>query len=317
MEWLYFFEGVRSQGLTAAFTFFSWFGETFMVLGIILAVLWFVDKHKAYRLAAAFFLTALICHTLKITFRIDRPWIIDPSFSPLPGAVGSATGYSFPSGHTQGAATLYTALAFELYYLKKWKWQIPVAALLIAGVGTARMYAGVHTPLDVFTALGISLLFTAGYYLLTRKRFENPETLCGFSPSRDLTISLCLALASLGVIIYSLVLDAKGLITVVNGVSNVKDSLVIAGSCLGFAIGRYVDLRWLRHDWRAADKVWIWLAEMAIGGGTAFGILEGMKLFVGSSMPTQPIRYCLTVVWIMVFYPMILRKVRKNYCKEK
>ena len=40
---------------------------------------------------------------LKILCRVPRPWVLDPGFTIVESARAAATGYSFPSGHTQNA----------------------------------------------------------------------------------------------------------------------------------------------------------------------------------------------------------------------
>jgi membrane-associated phospholipid phosphatase len=56
----------------------------------------------------------------------------------------SADGFGFPSGHTAIAFALATALA--AYLPARWRW---APFTLAAIVGLARMYVGVHFPLDV------------------------------------------------------------------------------------------------------------------------------------------------------------------------
>lgn len=75
-------------------------------------------------------------------------------------------GYSFPSGHSAGAAALYLSIALVFArYLKT----LPSRALLFAvctplalAIGLSRIYLGVHYPSDVASGL----LFGAGWALL-------------------------------------------------------------------------------------------------------------------------------------------------------
>lgn len=48
---------------------------------------------------------------LKLLFRIPRPWVRDPDFTIVESARAQATGYSFPSGHTQNAVATFGGIA--------------------------------------------------------------------------------------------------------------------------------------------------------------------------------------------------------------
>lgn len=54
----------------------------------------------------------LVNGTLKLTACIFRPWIRSPKIKPLPSALPGATGYSFPSGHSTNASTLFLGLSY-------------------------------------------------------------------------------------------------------------------------------------------------------------------------------------------------------------
>ena len=62
------------------------------------------------------FASGLLLQNLKITFRLSGP-VLNPEFQAVESAIPAATGYSFPSGHTQTATALYSSLA--LYTKKK------------------------------------------------------------------------------------------------------------------------------------------------------------------------------------------------------
>ena len=58
----------------------------------------------------------------------------------------AAQGYSFPSGHSSGAVTVYGSIA---YHEKNKKWLWIVAGVLSFLVGFSRVYVGAHFPTDV------------------------------------------------------------------------------------------------------------------------------------------------------------------------
>ena len=81
-------------------------GETLFML-FMLVVFWCVDKNKGYFLMLLCFTGTAVNQMLKITFCIPRPWVLAPSFEIVESARAGATGFSFPSGHTQNAVAAY------------------------------------------------------------------------------------------------------------------------------------------------------------------------------------------------------------------
>ena len=151
MEFLYILEGFRVPGLNEFMLAITTLGEETALLVIALIFFWCVDKRRGYYLLFTCFTGTICIQVLKMIFRIPRPWVLDPNFTIVESAREAATGYSFPSGHTQCAAGLWGGIARSA---KKRAVQIGGVALVLL-VGLSRMYLGVHTPLDV----GFSLLF--------------------------------------------------------------------------------------------------------------------------------------------------------------
>jgi membrane-associated phospholipid phosphatase len=85
---------------------------------------------------------------LKNHFQIVRPELLNFNFHPLL----SLGDYGFPSSH----AAVFSAIAASLFLIHRKAGSI--AAVLALVIGAARIYAGVHTPLDI---LGGYLLGTA------------------------------------------------------------------------------------------------------------------------------------------------------------
>jgi undecaprenyl-diphosphatase len=93
----------------------------------------------------------------------------------------SATGYSFPSGHTLNATCLALALAFVLWRLP-WRRTMKIVwtcalALYVACVGASRIVLGVHYPTDVLGgfllgAAWATLLITV--VLVAERRWPQP-----------------------------------------------------------------------------------------------------------------------------------------------
>lgn len=136
MEFLWFLSKLRTPFLDKLLQFITYFGQESLILPLICVFYWCLNKRFAYPLALIYFTAGLLVQSLKITFRIPRPWVLDSSFPPVESAVSGASGYSFPSGHTQGATCLFLSLTFVAH---PWLFKcLSVCAFLL--VGFSRMY---------------------------------------------------------------------------------------------------------------------------------------------------------------------------------
>ena len=99
---------------------------------------------------------------IKDIFKAKRP-IGEPGIRSL--KVETATGYSFPSGHTQGTASFWRAIAI---YLKK-NYMYGISALIIILVAISRLYLGVHYPKDVLFGAIFGILTSFITYKLFNK----------------------------------------------------------------------------------------------------------------------------------------------------
>ena len=136
MTFLWFLSEHRTPALDKIMQLVTYFGQEIIIIALICALYWCADKRFAYLLGFTYFTAGLCVQTLKITFRIPRPWILDTNFSAVESAVPAATGYSFPSGHTQGATALYFPLALKA----KKAWLKIFSVCLFFMVGFSRMY---------------------------------------------------------------------------------------------------------------------------------------------------------------------------------
>jgi undecaprenyl-diphosphatase len=158
-----FLQSMNSQILTNIMKFFTFIGSG-SVIGfiVIMAMIFFyvVLKHRSelVLLVGVVIGSALLNLILKMTFHRARPTI---------NRIIDASGYSFPSGHSMAAFTLYGILSFLLWkHISSYSGRsllIIISVLMIAMIGISRIYLGVHYPSDVlggFLASGIWLIFS-------------------------------------------------------------------------------------------------------------------------------------------------------------
>ena len=147
-------------------------GETLFML-FMLVVFWCVDKNKGYFLMLLCFTGTAVNQMLKITFCIPRPWVLDPSFEIVESARAGATGFSFPSGHTQNAVAAYGGM----FCITKKLWVRMVCMALALLIPFSRLYLGVHTPLDIGVSFLIGWLLVLAFYPLLEEIGHRGEVL--------------------------------------------------------------------------------------------------------------------------------------------
>lgn len=290
MDFLRYLEGIRTDTLTNVFKCFTWFGEELFVLAILCSLYWCYNKRLAYRICFSYFLSGLAIQTLKITFRVPRPWILDKNFTPVPSAIKTATGYSFPSGHTQSA----TALFGTLFMNTKKQWKRLLCILIIIGVAFSRMYLGVHTPKDVI----VSFLISSVLIYFTHIIFKDE-----FLESNKLMISIIMVLISCSVMIYALVLLKAGVIEL----KYAEDCCKAAGAGIGFSIGWYIETRFICFQERNS-KYSVQILKIVLGILGAVAIKVGLKYLIGGSIIANIVRYALLVLWVCALYPVIIKR---------
>lgn len=292
MTFLWLLEGLRTPFLDKWMQFITYFGQELIIIAVICALYWCADKRFAYLLGFTYFTAGLCVQSLKITFRIPRPWILDPAFKAVESAVPGATGYSFPSGHTQGATCLFYPLALRTSRL----WLKLLYILAFLAIGFSRMYLGCHTPKDVITSMVLSLAIASVLWRFQSVLLDNDGNLKLIA-----AILVCLSLATAG---YSLILHGNGVIET----GYAMDCCKASGAGLGFAIGWYIERTKIHFDTRTGS-IGTQIVKLLAGLAAAMLIKEGFSMIFGSSILAKMSEYFILVLWVLVIYPFIFRTV--------
>ncbi|MFC4778897.1 phosphatase PAP2 family protein [Paenibacillus sp. GCM10023252] len=144
----------------------AWFviilaAATALILQVVLG-----HRQELLLFAGAIAGSALLNVLLKLWFERARP-TLEP--------IVTAAGYSFPSGHSMGAASFYGILTYLLWRHMSGKTArgllLAASGVMIVGIGVSRIYLGVHYPSDVVGAYLISFAWLALAVLIFRRMF--------------------------------------------------------------------------------------------------------------------------------------------------
>ena len=154
LKWL---ESLRTDFLNTLFEAITILGEETLIILFVVAIWFAVDRKLAQQV---FFVTATslsINGIIKNFAQVPRPFTKGISCV----RVDTATGYAFPSGHTQGFAT------WSSFFAAKFKktWISILVGVLITAVAVSRLYLGAHYPSDVIVgvALGVGISLFGNY----------------------------------------------------------------------------------------------------------------------------------------------------------
>lgn len=306
MEVLKLLEGIRTSFGDAFFSAITHLGEEtiFILLGLVF--FWCVNKKEGYYLLSIGFLGTIINQFLKLWFRIPRPWVKDPEFTIVESARGEATGYSFPSGHTQSSVGIFGGLA----RYNKNLWARVICIIFCILVPFSRLYLGVHTPLDVGVSVGIALILIFGLYPLIYKGFDNAKIMRA--------VLIFMALLSLGFLLFVLLYKFPADVDAKNLASGTKNAYKMFGCTFGILIAYEVDLRFIKFDTKAL--FWAQVIKFVTGLIPLLLIKEGMRaplaLLCGGSYLADGLRYFLIVIFAGCIWPLTFKWFGKLFIKK-
>lgn len=302
MALLYWLEGLRLPFLDGLMQFFTLFGEELLFIVAALVIFWCVDKREGYYLLFIGFFGTVINQFLKILCRIPRPWVRDPDFTIVESARGSATGYSFPSGHTQNVVGTLGGVA---------RWHknrvLRIACICVAALcAFSRMYLGVHTPWDVGVSLVVATVLVFAFYPLVRRCAEEPKKMTAL-------LGTMLAL-SLAFVLYVNLATFPADVDPDNLYEARKNSFSLLGALAGFCLAYPLERRFVRFEEKAAWPTQI--VKVVAGLGILLAIKEGLKaLFTAIGLTwvgMSAVRYFAVVLFAALVWPLTFPWLRRK-----
>lgn len=278
-------EGMRTEFLNKLFELITMFGEETLLIVFVCVIYFVFDKMLARRI---FFITAAsigMNGIVKNFAKVPRPFANGEVTCVRPE---TATGYAFPSGHTQCAATWTSAFAV---HLKKW-WMTIIAVVLTIAVGFSRMYLGAHYPSDVIVGTIIGVLF-AIFGNLAYDKIENKNI-----------IHLAVVIAYTPFVIFFLFSGANELYA---------DLYKLFGMLVGFLFGVMFDDKYVQM--KCEGPIWKRMLRVVISVILVLAVKEGLKLVfdfssIQLSLIFDGVRYFFVVFTILGFCPWLFKKIK-------
>lgn len=248
------------------------------VILIVASVLyWCVSKRYGQKLLFALTSNIAINAGVKEYFKAPRP-IGTQGIESM--RTETATGYSFPSGHTQTGTTFWVSIMSIL----KNKYMYIIGSILFLCIGLSRLYLGVHWPIDVLFGWIFGILFT----LICNLILEKIEANNSYKYFLFLLIPMTIW------------------IFIVNSIEYVK----MFGLLSGFIVGYIIENEYVKFTIDVSIKSKIF---RYIFGLITLGIVYiGLKVIMPQNAVGAYIRYFGLMVYAIAIAPLLFNKIWKE-----
>ncbi|MCK9191722.1 MAG: phosphatase PAP2 family protein [Sphaerochaetaceae bacterium] len=293
-EILLFFLSISSPLLDAVANIGSFFGEQSILIILLAWILYTDDKHKAYAVSGPILTASLSMSLIKAIVKAPRPFQV---LDEIDGKrLTTATGYSFPSGHTTIASSMYFAIA-RAYKNKK---VTVICTVLVVWVALSRMYLGVHWPIDVLVGLSIGLACTLFLYPVFYNISKNPE--------KKYKVSWILSTVFFACAIPLTVLLQLKMVDEVAYADFLKTLSIAAGAYFGFA--RECKKLNYKTDGTVLKKA----LRIVLSAAFSLAIIASLKQAFGVKQYYTGclVRYSLVGMFLTYYFPLLFRNLFEN-----
>lgn len=285
-----FFQSIRGPVGDFLAKAITYCGDAPVAIMVLLLVYWCVDKRTGFAFGGTLLPANFAMNTLKVIFRVPRPWVQYPD--ELECILKStATGYSFPSGHSTTAGALWGCI----YSFSKKTWVKIIAVVLIVLVPVSRIYLTAHWPMDVIVGITLGLLFSL---LLSKRMYSLYDDEKHFGKVAVIVTTLTGAIG----LVTAILLEGEAVEALLW-----KDFMETSIMCSGLFLGAYLERSKVKF------KVPTILSKKILGFvvGSVLGI--GIWLVL-KSIPVFPmifkcIAYFFIAFWSSFIYPLVAVKL--------
>ena len=301
------FRGGAGGALSAFLSKMTTLGELNTVLVVMALVYWCVSKEFGTYLLLGWHGNRLLNGAMKVTACAYRPWIRDARIVPYGNSISTATGYSFPSGHSMNAASVYGGGAVRRDLPRALRISLGIAVALIA---FSRIFLGVHTPQDILvgTAAGLAVMVLA-------RRLQN---WVGAHPDKDWVVACAgIALAAL-IAVYAALkpypadYDSDGKL-LVDGAKMARDTFKGVGWCSAFMAGWILERRFVRFSTGVSVPRRAARAAAGLLGYYAVSLILVPLLEEQIPGPAGAMAPCFVqVLYIVFLFPWLLKRLERE-----
>lgn len=299
MELIKLLEGIRFPALNWLMQVITFCGEELVFMAVALVLFWCVDKWKGYYILSVGFVGTVFNQFFKLVFRVPRPWVRDPSFTVVESAKSQATGYSFPSGHTQHAVGTYGGIARDT----KRTWLRWVMIVLAALIGFSRMYLGAHDYADVGVALVLGVILVFAMHPVIRRARQSARFMYGFLGLLTLLVLAYLAF----VLLHPFPPEVRNVDSVTKVSSydeGLKNGYSLLGGLLGLIVVYTVDRR---KDFSEKAPLPGQICKLVIGLAILVGLRTVLKKpfgLISENLCWNALRYFCMVAFAGAIWPL-------------
>jgi len=300
MEWLQAHIGTSGFGFWILSNL-SAFGEQMLLVAIMGFFYWGLNKEFGKYLGVNILMVNIWNPMIKNVALRLRPYfveeynvqllrLIDSGADPMDIA---AQGYSFPSGHSSNAATIYGSLAVHEKN-RRWLWVLAIVLPLL--VGFSRVFVGAHFPTDVIWGWVLGIV-TIALVALLRKLIKNH-------------------------LVFNIVL----LLTAIPGFFYCKsnDYFSSMGMLLGFVLAEPFEEKFVKFE--NTPNILRCILRTIGGGIIYFGLNEVLKMPFPKSVLNagdftaqliRTLRYAVVIFTVVGVYPMLFKYTGKLWDRKK
>lgn len=282
IEIIVFIQSISNPFFDGFFQLVTMIGEDMFFILVVALVYWCINKDFGYKLCFAYLTSGVVNTVVKEIMKVPR-LIGHPKIRSL--RVETASGYSFPSGHTQQTVAFWMSLILEI----RKRWLLVLGWVVIFMVGLSRLYLGVHTLLDVIGAIliGLAWIYISNGIFEWSRRAGKPVLLAVF------------------------------VIPMLAGMYFIQTATYykVAGTIIGFWLGYMIEFKYIRFN--VKGSIVRQTIKMIIGMA---GLLV-IKIFVKALLPealfSDFLRYGLMGLWMTVIAPLLFGYIFKDNKVEK
>ena len=278
IEIVLYLQSLRSPALDMVMLSISALGSGYAYMVMLPLVYWAIDRRRGWLLALVFLSSMGANAIIKDFTEVLRPFQVDARVALIgPKPIT----YAFPSGHAQGTMMVWGGLAIM---------HSSTAAAILGGciifaVGLARLYLGVHSPLQVGAGWVFGGLGLAGTFALFKLSEMSPQA------TRQWWARMLWTLADCSMIILH----------------PSRETIPAGATLIAVAVLEYWERKWIGFD--DCQQVSQRIARLAVGLIPAGALLALHNYLLPEALWAEGMLFSLLGGWMLLGAPYLFKKL--------